>query len=130
VAIRPPQRSLVATACVRNLSRRPVSLAGVGDRSRSRSTITVNGARLDGPSAGYTSGVGFVLTFYERRPTSILSRLPVSVQRMAVLRPGVVVPATLWPLLALFVLGMPALAVWAFARALRADEAEEEERTA
>jgi hypothetical protein len=129
VPIRAPQRSLSATACVRNLGRRPVSLAGVGDRSRSRSTITVNGARLGGASAGYTTGVGFVLTFYERRPASILSRLPVSVQRMAVLRPGVVVPATLWPLLALFVVGVPAIAVWAFARALRADEVEEE-RTA
>jgi hypothetical protein len=130
VAIRPPQRSLVATACVRNLGRRPVSLAGVGDRSRSRSTITVNGARLDGPSAGYTSGVGFVLTFYERRPASILSRLPVSLQRMTVLRPGVVAPATLWLLLALSVVGVPALAVWAFAQALSADPVEEEERTA
>jgi hypothetical protein len=130
VAIRPPQRSLTATACVRNLGRRPVSLAGVGDRSRSRSTITLNGTRAGSTTAGYTSGVGFVLTFYERRPTSILSRLPVSLQRMAVLRPGVVVPATLWPLLALFVVGVPALAVWAFARALRADQLEEEERTA
>jgi len=126
VAIRPPRRSLVATACVRNLGHRPVSLAGVGDRSRSRSNITVNGTRAGSTSAGYTSGVGFVLTFYERRPTSILSRLPVSLRRMSVLRPGVVVPATLWPLLALFVVGMPAIAVWAFARALRDDQVEEE----
>jgi len=130
VAIRPPRRSLVATACVRNRGPGTVDLAGVGDRSRSRSTITVNGTRAGSTRAGYTSGVGFVLTFYERRPASILSRLPVSLQRMSVLRPGVVVPATLWPLLALFVVGMPALAVWAFARALSADQAEEEERTA
>jgi hypothetical protein len=113
LAVRPPERSLIATACVRNLGPDPVTLAGVGDRSRSRSDVTVNGA----PSA-----VGFVLTFYERRPTSILSRLPVSLQRMAVLRPGVVVPATLWVLLVLFVVGVPTAAVWAFARGLRDDE--------
>jgi hypothetical protein len=102
----------------------------VGDRSRSRSTITVNGAPVGGAYEGYTSGVGFVLTFYERRPASILSRLPVSVQRMTVLRPGVVAPASLWLLLALFVVGVPAITVWAFARALWADQVEEEERTA
>lgn len=120
-AVRPPPRSLVATACVRNLGRRVVDLAAVGDRSHSRSTVTLNGA---------TVSVGFVLTFYERRPTSILSRLPLSLQRMDVLRPGVVVPATLWVLLALFVAGLPAVAVWAFARALRADEGVEGERPA
>ena len=45
---------------------------------------------------------------------------------MSVLRPGVVAPATLWLLLALFLVGVPAVAVWAFARALRADEADAE----
>jgi hypothetical protein len=130
VAVRPPRRSLTATACVRNLSPRLVTLAGVGDRSRSRSTITINGTRAGATKDGYTSGVGFVLTFYERRPASILSRLPVSVQRMTVLRPGVVAPASLWLLLALFVVGVPAITVWAFARALWADQVEEEERTA
>jgi hypothetical protein len=118
VAVRPPRRSLIATVCVRNLGGRMVLLGGVHDRSRSRSTVLVNGA---------PSEVGFVLTFYERRPTSILSRLPVSLQRMDVLRPGVIGPAALWLLLALFVAGMPAAAVWAFARALRADEAAEAE---
>lgn len=119
VALRPPPRSLVATACVRNLGRAAVSLAAVNDRSRSRSAVTVDGA---------PASAGFVLTFYERRPTSILSRLPVSLRRMDVLRPGAVMPATLWPLLALFVVGVPAVAVWAFARALRADD--DAERTA
>ena len=113
VAVRPPLRSLVATACVRNLGARKVELAGVGDRSRSRSTVTLNGAPF---------GVGFALTLYERRPASILSRLPLSLRRMDVLRPGVVAPVTLWLLLALFVAGVPVVAVWAFARALRADE--------
>jgi hypothetical protein len=118
VPVRPPPRSLVATSCVRNLGRDLVSLAAVIDRSKSRSAVNVNGV---------PTPAGFVLTFYERRPTSILSRLGVSLRRMDVLRPGVVVPATLWLLLAAFVAGMPALAVWAFARALRSDEAAEAE---
>jgi hypothetical protein len=112
VDLRPPPRSLIATACVRNLGHSEVRFAGVGDRSRSRSNVTIEGAPF---------GVGFVLTFYERRPASILSRLPTSLERMGVLRPGVIAPATLWVLLALFVVGVPAFAVWAFARALRAD---------
>jgi hypothetical protein len=125
--VRPPPRPLTASVCVRNLGGRPVRLAGVGDRSRSRSGITVNGALSGITFAGYTSGVGFVLMFYEREPTSILSRLPLSLRRMAVLRPGVIAPATLWLLLALFVAGVPAAAVWAFARALRHDEVAEAE---
>ena len=118
VAIRPPPRSLIATACVRNLGGQQVNLAGVNDRSHSRSSVLVDGT---------PTPVGFVLTFYERRPASILSRLPVSFKRMDVLRPGVVVPATLWLLAVLFVFGVPALAVWAFARALRADDVAEVE---
>ncbi len=112
VDVRPPPRSLIATACVRNLGGKLVSLAAVIDRSKTRSRVNVNGV---------PTPAGFVLTFYERKPTSILSRLGVSLRRMDVLRPGVVVPATLWVLLALFVVGVPAIAVWAFARALRAD---------
>jgi hypothetical protein len=113
IAVPPPRRSLTVTACVRNLGRRLVYLAAVNDRSRSRSEVTVNGT---------SSLLGFVLTFYERRPASILSRLPVSLRRMGVLRPGVASPALLWLLFALFIAGVPAVAVWAFARALRADE--------
>jgi hypothetical protein len=113
VAVRPPPRSLIAQACVRNLGDEGVYLGGVHDRSRSRSNVYINDA---------LTALGFVLTFYEREPTSILSRLSVSMQRMAVLRPGVIEPATLWLLLALFAVGVPVAAVWAFARALRADE--------
>jgi hypothetical protein len=117
-AVRPPPRSLIGTACVRNLGGEPVYLDGVHDRYRSRSSVF-----LDGTS----SPVGFVITFYERRPTSILSRLPDSIQRMDVLRPGVVAPASLWLLAALFLVGLPTVAVWAFGRALRADEVAETE---
>ncbi|HEX6025984.1 MAG TPA: hypothetical protein VFZ00_28595 [Solirubrobacter sp.] len=126
VDIRPPSRSLVADVCVRNLSSRDIKLEGVGDRARSRSGVAVY-ANTGDPNDVYVSNVGYVVTFYERRPTSILDRLPVSLERMAVMRPAVVVPATLWVLLVLFLVGVPALAVWAFARALRADEVPEGE---
>jgi hypothetical protein len=111
--VKPPSRSLVATVCIHNLGRRAVALAAVVDRRRSRSAVTVNGT----PAAP-----GFVIQFAERRPVSVLHRLPDSVQRMAVLRPGWVGSATLWVLLVLFVAGVPALSLWAFARAARADE--------
>jgi hypothetical protein len=65
---------------------------------------------------------GFVIRFAEREPVSILERLPDSVRRMSILRPAVVSDITLWPLLVLFVVGIPAIALWAFARALRDDE--------
>ena len=83
------------------------------DRRRSRSTVLQNGVPVQ---------PGFVIQFAEREPVSILERLPVSLDRMSVLRPAVVSEAALWPLLVLFVAGIPALALWAFARAVRDDE--------
>ena len=111
--VRPPPRSLTATVCVRNRGGRAVSLAAVVDRRRSRSAVYVNGV---------PSQPGFVLQFAERRPVSILERLPDSIQRMSVLRPAAVTSLSLWPLLALFVAGIPIAVLWAFARAVREDE--------
>jgi hypothetical protein len=108
-----PPASLAAMLCVHNLGRSTISLAAVQDRRRSRSTVLVN--EVPAP-------VSFVIQFAEREPVSILERLPVSVRRMSVLRPAVVSDLTLWPLLALFVAGIPALTLWAFARAVRDDE--------
>jgi hypothetical protein len=112
--VEPPPDSLIAKVCLRNLGERSIALAAVQDRRRSRSTATVN----DAPAL-----VSWVLQFAEREPVSILDRLPVSMQRMGVLRPAVVSEVTLWGLLAVFVAGIPILALWAFARALRHDDA-------
>jgi hypothetical protein len=109
-----PRASLQVVACVHNLGRRPVDLAAVYDRGRSRSGVFANGK---------PSPAAFELSFYERRPATILDRLPVSLRRMSVLRPAPVVPATLWPVLVLFVVGVPGAAIWAFARAARQDAA-------
>jgi hypothetical protein len=109
-----PPGPTVATVCLRNLGEAPIALAAVQDRRRSRSAITVNGA---------PAPVSWVLQFAEREPISIFERLPVSLQRMSILRPAAVSEAALWALLALFVAGIPFLALWAFARALRYDDA-------
>lgn len=108
----PPRDSVVATLCVHNAGQEDVALAAVVDRRRSRSAVYSNGVVVQ---------PGFVVQFAEREPVSILERLPDSVRRMSVLRPGVVSDVTLWPLLVLFVVGIPALALWAFARSLRDD---------
>jgi hypothetical protein len=112
--VEPPQHSLIATLCLHNQGRDTVSLAAVQDRRRSRSNVLLNGVQLQ---------ASFVIQFAEREPVSILDRLPDSVQRMTVLRPAVVSDVTLWLLLALFVAGVPILALWAYARALRHDDA-------
>jgi hypothetical protein len=65
----------------------------------------------------------FVIQFAEREPVSILDRLPESVRRMTVLRPAIVSDVTLWLLLALFVAGLPILALLSYARALKHDDA-------
>jgi hypothetical protein len=112
MAVEPPAHSLVATVCLRNGGRENLFLAAVVDRRRSRSTVLQDGVPVQ---------PGFAIEFAERQPVSILERLPVSLRRMSVLRP--VSDAALWVLLALFVGGVPILALWAFARALRHDGA-------
>jgi hypothetical protein len=108
----PPPRSLIATLCLHNQGRGPVSLAAVRDRRRSRSIVLLNGVQYP---------ASFVIQFAEREPVSILERLPASVRRMSVLRPAVASETPLWILLVLFVAGVPIVAFWAFARSLRDD---------
>ena len=110
--VQPPPHSLIATLCLHNGSSDRALLAAVVDRRRSRSTVLQDGIPVP---------PGFAITFAEREPVSILERLPVSLERMSVLRPAVVSEVTLWPLLVLFVAGVPAIALWGFARAIRDD---------
>jgi hypothetical protein len=116
IPVDPPPRSVQATACVHNLGRAPADLAAVHDRGRSRSAVRVNGTPV---------APGFALEFYERRPTTILDRLPDSMRRMSVLRPGVVAPGVLWGLLIVFLVGVPVAALKAFTRAAGDDERRE-----
>ena len=111
IPVDPPTGSVVATVCLRNRGRSAIALEAVQDRRRSRSAIDVDGT---------AAPVSWTLQFAERDPVSIFERFPDSVRRMTVLRPGFVSEVTLWGLIVLF-LTVPALAIWAFARALRDD---------
>jgi hypothetical protein len=110
--VQPPPRSVIATLCLHNGGAKDVLLPAVVDRRRSRSTVLQNGVAVQ---------PGFVIQFAEREPVSILERFPDSVRRMSVLRPDVVSHVTLWVLVVLFVVGIPIVALWAFARSVRDD---------
>jgi hypothetical protein len=112
VPVHPPSQSLLAVICVRNRGNHAVRLLASGDRTRSRSGVTVDGRVVP---------LGFVISFYERAPSTVLQALPDSLERMTVLRAFFVVPATLWALMALLVIGVPAAMVWAYVRSLAED---------
>jgi hypothetical protein len=109
VAVRPPARPVEVTICVRNAGARRIALYASADRTRSRSQVRVN---------GHPVSPDFDIVFTERRPVSILHRLPVSLQRASAFRFFGVSPATLWPLLILFAVGVPLAVLLAFVRSL------------
>jgi hypothetical protein len=106
VRIEPPREATETTICVRNQGRRAIELAASDDRTNARRPVEVGGAP-------YTQN--FVITFSEREPRSIADGLPTSLDRASAFRP--VSAAVLWPLLALFVLGVPLGVLYAYARA-------------
>lgn len=97
VPIEPPREAVETTVCVRNVGSRQFELAASIDRTNARRTVTA--------SDGRQFGQNFVITFSEREPRSLASGLSTSVERAGAFRP--VPPAVLWPLLALFVFGVP-----------------------
>jgi hypothetical protein len=76
-------------------------------------------------SGGEVLGTAVQFWFYEPRPVSIAARLPLSLDRMQVFRPGFLGPWLFWPLALAFVVGVPAGAFWALWRT-----ADDESRTA
>jgi hypothetical protein len=113
-SLRPPARATLVRACVENIGTRRVAMFASADRTRSRSVTSVEG-RSTGKSAW--------LSFYEARRHSLLERAPATIERIGTFRPGIVGPWLLWPLAALVLLGIPGGAVWAWWRALGAEEA-------
>jgi hypothetical protein len=112
VAVRPPAHPVEVTICIRNAGARRVALYASNDRTKSRSQVRVDGR---------TVAPDFDIVFTERRPVSILDRLPVGLERASAFRFFGVSPATLWPLLILFVVGVPLAVLLTFARALADD---------
>lgn len=107
--VEPPPRAIPVRICIRNLGRHQMDLYGAADRTRSRSATSVDGR----------AAPNMVVGFWEREERSILERFPETIERMTVLRAGVIGEWLLWPLTALFVLGLPAVLVWGLARSLR-----------
>jgi hypothetical protein len=105
VPVQAPPEATATTMCVRNLGRAEVELAASNDRTIARRPTEVDGKAVP---------ENFVIVFSERRPRSIGERLPVSLQRASAFRP-VISPALLWPLLALFVIGVPLGVLGAYA---------------
>lgn len=114
LAVRPPPRDVVAEACFSNLGRRKLALyAGGDEQSQSRSTTTVAGRRAEHD---------ITLSFSESSPSSLLGRVPETMRRLTVFRPGVVGSWLTWALLVLVALGVPLAAAWAIVAATRADD--------
>jgi hypothetical protein len=97
VPVQAPPEATETTMCVRNLGRAEVELAASNDRTN---------ARRPTEAAGEPIAENFVILFSEREPRSIAERLPLSLRRASAFRP-LISPALLWPLLALFVVGVP-----------------------
>jgi hypothetical protein len=112
VAVRPPSGPLEVTICLRNAGARRVALYASDDRTNSRSQVRVDGRRV---------APDFDVFFTERRPVSIAQRLPVGLRRASAFRFFGVSPATLWPLLILFAVGVPLAVLAAFVRSLDGD---------
>jgi hypothetical protein len=113
VAIPAAPRDLEVRVCFENLGDEAIGLYASRDRTRSRSLAVVDGEETD-------ASIWFA--FYENHPHTLLERLPATVERITVFRPGYVTTAVVWALVALFVVGAPAGAVWAYLRGLREDE--------
>lgn len=112
ISVPPPGHDVETSACIVNRGRHRVALyaANSGEVSASRGT-------LDGKPVS----TNYWLGFYERRPTSIAHRAPTIAARIPIFRPGFVGPWLIWPLAALFILGVPAAVLAAHVRSLRDD---------
>jgi hypothetical protein len=111
-----PDRDVFVKACVTNAGRRPVALEASTSAEPGPVFATLDGEPV--PTNPW-------LAFYEANPTSIAHRLPTIVSRMGIFRPPFIGGWLLWPLGVLFVLGVPAAILVAYARALDDDEADD-----
>jgi hypothetical protein len=115
VPVRPPRHDVAVSICFRNAGRRKIALFGANDRTQAPLTVTRDGK-------GGTAPVQ--LAFYERKPVSILERLPTTLSRIQVFRPGIIGLWLLWPLALVCVLGVPLGALWALWHSVVDEEAE------
>jgi len=110
-----PARSLVGTACVRNMGAVPVIVSGSGDPR----VLTRTRATLDGRQ----QAAAFILTFQESASHGVLADLPDMIDRAATF--SAAGPWLFWLLLPLLVLGVPLAVAVALLLALRSPDAPE-----
>jgi len=111
-AIPAPPTDVPVRVCIRNDGKTPTALFTSADRTRSRSL-----AHID----GHTIQASVWFAFYEPRWRAISERVPLTIDRMTVFRPGYAAPWVLWIIAVLFIVGVPIAVVWALVRALRED---------
>src|SRR4029079_4467678 len=99
----PPRHPVVAQVCIRNRGSRQLALYAGADRY-SRSQTRVDGAPVQG---------NFELAFEQAGKPSLAARVPAAIERMQGFRPGA--PWLTWIVGVLFLVGVPAGAVGAFA---------------
>jgi hypothetical protein len=112
VRVPAPARDTFVKACVTNAGKRAAALYAT--------TLAEPGpvsATLDGKPVSPNPW----LAFYEAKRTSIAHRLQTIVARMGTFRPPFIGGWLLWPVAALFILGVPAAVLLAYARGLRED---------
>ena len=111
--VTPPARATPVRVCIENLGPDEMHFYAADDRTRSRSTVEVDG-RPRRPA--------IVFSFWERERRSIAERFPLTLERMSVFRAAGVGEWLLWPLALLFVVGIPVAVVWGYARSLAGSE--------
>jgi hypothetical protein len=111
-----PPGDVPVRVCISNDGKTPIGLFASTDRTRSRSPTVIDGKTI------YAS-VWFA--FYEPRWRAISERVPLTIDRMTVFRPGYATPWVLWIIAVLFLVGVPIGVVWALVRALRDDGADD-----
>jgi hypothetical protein len=111
-----PPYDVPVRVCIRNDGKTPTALFAAADRTHSRSL-----AQIDGKTVQASVWFGF----YEPRWRAISERVPLTIDRMTVFRPGYVTSWVLWIIAILFLAGVPIAAVWALVRALREDGADD-----
>ena len=108
--VEPPERATPVRICIANEGGSRMDLYGAADRTRSRSHVRVDARPV---------GTNVVIGFWEREDRSILERFPQTLERMSVMRAGVVGQWLLWPLTILLLVGLPGSLAWGLARSLR-----------
>jgi hypothetical protein len=111
-----PPTDVPVRVCIRNDGKTPIALFASTDRTRSRSSTVIDGE---------TTLASVWFSFYEPQWRAISERVPLTIDRMTVFRPGYVTSWVLWVIAVLFLVGVPVGVVWALMRAMRDDGADD-----